>query len=230
MKKTLELIISIILVTGFIYVLYFFMEQAGITAAIIYSETYRNVEIKFYEKDNKEECFRILDLVPDEYLEGLEYIKILPETTGSFGHYHENFVLEIYGECTFEKIMHELAHHRQKMMNDSPADITHHMGRFNRFEGELFSAMQGSQKQIAASLIPKTGLAFENMENNTTVTQENIPQIASPPKTGMASDIASQIDQPTKREYNFLAIGIGAIMVILYSILLIRWMERKKEK
>jgi hypothetical protein len=88
----------------------------------------------------------LLELVPEEYLDGLKVIKVLPAARQRMGHYYEHGTLELFG-CTFDSINHELAHHRQWMLNDTSYQLTHHQGRFYQFEREIFEVMWESNNR-----------------------------------------------------------------------------------
>jgi hypothetical protein len=116
------------------------ISETSVTGNVVYPQKYRDIDLKFYDYSNKEQCIGILNLVPDEYIQGLRTIKVLPITAESAGHYYENNVLELFG-CDWHSVNHELAHYRQKVMGDSSYEITHHLGRFDEFENEIFNEM-----------------------------------------------------------------------------------------
>ncbi len=138
------------------------------------TEEYNEIMVKYYDPEFRDECVGVFDSIPEEYFLGLKYIKVLPASNHSFGHYHENFVLELYGGCRELETIHELAHHRQKMMGDSSYEITHHLGRFDQFEHEIFIAVQenkgGSVDNVSinepAGLAEITGLAILENEGS----------------------------------------------------------------
>ncbi len=199
-------IISSLVILFFLGITFYLESNEQVTGAVVYAEDYRGIKVKFYDADKKEQCYEMLDLVPDEYLFGLQYIKILDESSGSFGHYHESFVLEIYGECEFLHIMHELAHHRQKMMGDSSYEITHHLGRFDQFEHEIFMEMQGAQgytESEAGSEEAQEGAEGTESGEEGEETQEGSEGTASGiPKTGLAlAQPANETSLKTGRAY-----------------------------
>lgn len=80
-------------------------------------ETYKEIPVKFYSDTiNKSECFKILDNIPEEYLEGVNLIRFKDldqDTLGTYNAFTQH--INIYDNCGRDTIIHELAHHRHYM-------------------------------------------------------------------------------------------------------------------
>lgn len=198
MKSIYKIIFSIVLLSFLIFV-YFQTGSQNITGGYVYAEKYKRIDIKFYNKSNKEACLEVLDLVPTEYLEGLRIIKILPYSP-RVGHYYEAGILEVFG-CNFDNINHELAHHRQYVLADTSYEITHHLGNFYKFEREIFEAM------------------WENAQNNqaseTGLTEPGVEKMPFIKKTGWAFDRGKPSVQSEKARNNIIWLMIILIAAVV---------------
>lgn len=97
-----------------------------IIAAIVFV-----VALKVYVDDPllQSSCEEMMQEAPQELMEQLRYIKVIPRLRqgGLYNYYGQGIILK---DCDRDYFMHELAHHRAKMLGDTLHQSVTHTGRF----------------------------------------------------------------------------------------------------
>jgi len=115
---------------------------------IVSANNYSDINIKFFsDKANETLCFNKFDKIPQQYWEGIKGVRIYPNIRifryGIGGLYYPGSrMIIIFGfECRLDTIIHELAHHRQNIMNESLYQMINHLGNFTKYEEEIENEM-----------------------------------------------------------------------------------------
>lgn len=111
--------------------------------AYVKPEYYNGVRLKFYNEDIvKENCYHLLDIIPEKYYYDIQYIKILPKSNYYGGLYWWQVKgIDLFEECNKEVFIHELAHHCQYKRGDRLYQGKKHIGHFNECEDEIWESL-----------------------------------------------------------------------------------------
>ena len=127
---------TMIMITEALLILISFMIVIPSAFAYVQPEPYLNLSLKFYTP--KQNWTEKMDLIPTEYYNGLKYIKFLPKSNAYCGLYWLYSGIDVYGDCGFNALIHELAHHCQVKRGDNLYDAIKHIGRFKECEDEIW--------------------------------------------------------------------------------------------
>lgn len=109
--------------------------------AYIKTETNNNIKYKFYINMNKAYCFDLVNSISNDYLIGINYIKVMPHTNTRRGQYWPG-IIELFGDCTIETTIHELAHHCQYRLRDQLGELIGHKGNFKNCEDNIWQSLK----------------------------------------------------------------------------------------
>lgn len=114
------------------YVLLMLLLVISITTVEGYTKPEKYNTILIYDSIGIDrECRDNIDSIPVRYFYGVKALRFLPENKVYSGFYHYGQIIDIYGNCNKAVLMHELAHHCQKLKGDNLYQIANHEGNFN---------------------------------------------------------------------------------------------------
>jgi len=116
------------------------------SCVVLGDDNYKNISTKFFtDQVNKTVCFEQFNFIPFKYWEGISLIRIYPQDVNPllYGNYYfGKKILVIMGlDCDLNVIVHELAHHKQNMMNEPWHQMRYHMGNFDKYEMEIMDSV-----------------------------------------------------------------------------------------
>lgn len=112
--------------------------------SILFSKFYKfyNVTVITTNDNDMEECFRIFNLTPYTYWEGVKVVNImnLVHTHYAGFYFYGSRIMYMMTGCDQNVLIHELAHHRQFIKKESYYNIAKHQGNFTQYENEIATA------------------------------------------------------------------------------------------
>lgn len=206
------------------------------------SDTDNSTKIWFIDKEmNKTRCWEILNNIPSKYYEGVYNMRF--KKTGSHrivdgskvtvnGRYYwitKN--IHLYKNCNAKTIIHELAHHQQKLLNDTLKQAIEHTGRFNEFNERIDAEYMCARYDYACwrvrpnnstpALIVTT-FVTENVTRNATFVTSNITGNAT---SGIKYEYPEELEEKKSSDVRIIIVLIVMIMGLIGYII---WIKKRK--
>ncbi len=87
------------------------------------------IPIKSY---NGEDCGDVIRSFAHSEFTAVKAIRIMPKSSHYLGYYNPPGIIDLYGNCDRDTLIHELAHHKQWLDGATGTEIFHHIG-FDRY-------------------------------------------------------------------------------------------------
>ncbi len=128
-------------VGGVVLLVAILLSSISIAFAYVPIEKYKGINMKFYISIDKEVCYDIIDSIPLEYFDGVSFIRVTKESIRHGGFYYWGSTgIDLYGKCSKNVLIHELAHHCQEEEGDYLWEGIAHTWNFEKCEAEIWKS------------------------------------------------------------------------------------------